>query len=56
MTGERQPFDYQLAEALGWGSVQAMLQGMGHGEYLQWRAYHVWHNAQLKLEREKLKA
>ena len=51
--GERDPFDYQLAEALGWRSVQAMRDGIGFGEYLQWRAYHVWHNAQVELEANK---
>jgi len=54
MLGERDPFDYQLTEALGWRSVQEMHDGIGHAEYLQWRAYYTWRNAQAELERASL--
>jgi hypothetical protein len=53
MLGERDPFDYMLAEALGWRSVAAMRAGMGNGEYIEWRAYHTWRNAQAELAREQ---
>ena len=52
MLGERDPFDYQLAEALGWRSVAAMHAGLSNAEYLQWRAFYAWRNAQVELERK----
>lgn len=49
MMDERDPFDYQLTEALGWRSVAAMREGIGYGEYLQWRAFYTWRNAKQQL-------
>jgi hypothetical protein len=47
--GTIDPFDFQLARDLGM-TVEQMRHGIGNPEYLQWRAYHVWRNAQIELE------
>lgn len=49
MDGDLDPFDFELCEALGWPSLAAMYAGLGHGEYLMWRAFNVWRNARREL-------
>lgn len=43
------PFDFLLAENLG--KTLAELDEMSHREYLSWRAFYVWRNAQQELAR-----
>jgi hypothetical protein len=50
MEGEMDPFDFTLAEALG--RTVDELGSMPHVEYLKWRAYYVWREAQRELERK----
>ena len=55
MQGELDPFDFQLAEALGM-TVQRMRDTISNQEYLQWRAFYVYRDAQEKLAATPLKA
>lgn len=51
-TEELDPFPFTLAKALGM-TVETMLTGvptpLSMREYLSWRAYYVWRNAQEEL-------
>jgi hypothetical protein len=49
MEGERDPFDYLLAEALGGMTVAEMRDRMSNHEYLEWRAFFKYRAAQQKL-------
>lgn len=49
MEEELDPFDFLLAESIGMG-VQQMRDTLSNQEYIQWRAFHVWRNAQRDLE------
>ena len=55
MEEELDVFDFQLAESLNM-TVRDMNERMGNDEYLMWRAYHVWHNAEIKLAADKARA
>lgn len=46
--GDLDPFDFDLAERLGM-TVERMREEMSNAEYLQWRAFTVWRNAQREL-------
>ena len=48
MLEELDPFDFLLAERLGM-TVRTMRARMGNDEYLAWRAFNVWRNAQAEL-------
>lgn len=50
MAGELDPFDYDLADALG-TTVAGMRAMIGNDEYLQRRALAVYRAAMLELER-----
>lgn len=54
MTGDLDTFDFDLAERLGM-TVERMRNEMTNAEYLQWRAYTVWKNAQQELAAIELK-
>jgi hypothetical protein len=49
MDGQRDPFDFMLAETLCM-TVDHMETIMTNDEYLWWRAFNVWRNAQKELE------
>lgn len=49
MEEARDPFDYWLAETLH-RTVEEVRQTISNAEYLEWRAYLVWRNAQQDLE------
>jgi hypothetical protein len=48
MEGDLDPFEFSLAEALGM-TVEEMRANMSNDEYLKWRAFNVWRNAQHEL-------
>jgi len=52
---ELDPFDFSLAEALGM-TVETMRATISNREYLEWRAYSVWRNAQQELALKAAKA
>ena len=54
MEGELDPFDFMLAEQLGM-TVAQMRETLSNQEYLQWRAFYVWRNAQQELEAKTVK-
>lgn len=49
MEGSLDPFDYELALELKIGTVEEMRDRMSNREYLIWRAFYVWRNAQREL-------
>ena len=51
MEGERDPFDYMLAETLGM-TVEEMHRRMSNAEHLQWRALYTYRAAQRELAAE----
>lgn len=53
MDGELDVFDFYLAEGLG--KTLAEVEAMSNPEYVRWRAFYVWRNAQRDLERNKAK-
>ena len=55
MDGRLDPFDFTLAEQLHM-TVADMRERMSNQEYLQWRAFYVWRNAQQELDAKPLKA
>ena len=46
--GELDPFAFSLAEALGM-TIEQIQDSMSIREYLGWRAFNVWRNAQQEL-------
>jgi hypothetical protein len=53
MEGSLDPFDFMLAERLGWRSVREMRAGMSHAEYVEWRALHKVRRELAKFEEDK---
>jgi len=52
MDGQRDPFDYVLAEALGM-MVEDMRERMSNREHVEWRAFYQWRHAMQELEQKK---
>lgn len=55
MEGELDPFDFVLAESLHM-TVEEMRDRMSNNEYLQWRAFYVWRNAEQELAEKTAEA
>jgi hypothetical protein len=51
MVGTLDPFDFLLAESLSM-TVAEMHARMGNDEYIAWRAFYVYRNAQQELARK----
>lgn len=49
MEGELDTFDFELALELGM-TIEQLRGTLSNLEYLQWRAFFVWRNAQIELE------